>query len=190
MRINKIISPKNLNVGDQKEIAVEEAIQDVKFNIFNLNNRKRPSDKRRIMIVSCFSEFGCETLGALYCLPMLLRANPGYYTIVIGWHGREYFYRHLADEFWELKEEYQWLREYCRAFHHDSKNLDKVEKSVEEYGKVVPSSYLGRLAVGNICLDCKFFGAKRNMFKLAKGVIPLISKGLFLVIWTFIKQIQ
>jgi len=108
-------------------------------------------------MISCLSEFGCETLGITYCLPDLLRRNPGRYTIVVGWYGREYLYRHLVDEFWEMKEEHQWLREYCRAFHHDSKNLTKIEESLKPFGKTIQSHELGNIAVGNRCKKCKMF---------------------------------
>lgn len=85
-----------------------------------------------------FSEFGCETLGVIYCLPYLLRtAWAGKYIIVMGWQGREFFYRGIADEFWEMGEENQWLRKYCKAFHHESRNLKRFEKSVSKFGKVV-----------------------------------------------------
>ena len=132
----------------------EEKIVDVEFNIHKFNSRPKPKDKDRILIISCFSEFGCETVGVMYCIPALLRQYPGYYTIVMGWYGRDYFYKHLVDEFWEVKEEYQWLRDYCRAFHHDSKNLAKVEASVAEYGKILPAAYLGQTCVNGMCAKC------------------------------------
>ncbi len=153
----RFIAPKIRNVGDWKEIEPEKALDNIKFKIYKFNNRKKPTDKRKICFISCFSEFGCETIGILYCLPSLLRSSPGYYTIALGWHGREYFYRHLVDEFWEIGEEYQWLREYCRAFHHESKNLKKLEKAVEEYGTSLPSSHLSKFAVGNHCYECNEF---------------------------------
>ena len=86
--------------------------------------------------------------------------NPGAYVIVVGWYGREFFYRHLVDEYWELPEEHQWLREYSRAFHHESKNLKSLEKYLETQGRVVKSSELGDAAVGTKCYSCSaFFGS-------------------------------
>src|SRR6185369_10540736 len=84
-----------------------------------------------------------------------INENPGAYIIVVGWYGRAYLYKHLVDEFWETKEEFQFLRDKAMAFHHVSKNLGKVEKHLEQFGKVVGSDKLGRMAVGNTCNDCK-----------------------------------
>lgn len=133
---------------------VSESLTQVKFTEFKFNNRPKPKDKDRILIVCCFSEFGCEVVGVTHCIPRLLRQYPGYYVIGVGWHGREYLYRHLLDEFWEVKEDYMWLREYCRAFHHESKNLKNIEKALASHGKVVSSGDLGHQAVGNRCLSC------------------------------------
>jgi hypothetical protein len=73
----------------------------------------------------------------------------------MGWYGREYLYRHLVDEFWEAKEEHQWLREYCRAFHHDSKNLKKLESEVRKFGHAIPSHVVGRYAIAHTCRECR-----------------------------------
>ena len=141
----------------KSEEAPEERLENVTFNVHKLNHRPRPRKKDRIKIISCFSEFGCETLGVLYCIPRLLGRFPGSYVIAMGWYGREYLYRHLVDEFWELKEEHMWLREYTRAFHHHSKNLKKIEEEATWYGDVVPSNVLGKYAVANYCRTCGMF---------------------------------
>lgn len=141
----------------KSEEVPEERLEKVTFNVHKLNHRPRPKKKDRIKIISCFSEFGCETLGVLYCIPRLLRRFPGSYVIAMGWYGREYLYRHLVDEFWELKEEYMWLREYTRAFHHNSKNLTKIEEESTWHGDVVPSNVLGKYAVSNYCRTCGMF---------------------------------
>jgi len=135
----------------------EKLIKNVNFNIFKFNNRQKPIKKDRITIISCFSEFGCETLGCMYCIPRLLKRLPGRYVIAIGWYGREYLYRHLVDEFWEIDESYMWLRDYTRAFHHESKNLKRIEESVSCFGEVVPSAALGKYAVSNFCRTCGKF---------------------------------
>lgn len=141
----------------------EERLGSVSFNVYKLNNRPKPKNKNRIKIISCFSEFGCETIGCLYCIPRLLKRFPGCYVIAMGWYGREYLYRHLVDEFWEVKEDYMWLRDYTRAFHHNSINLEKLEKSVSLYGDVIPSSALGKYAIGNFCRTCgKFWNEWRK----------------------------
>jgi hypothetical protein len=117
-------------------------LESLDFKIHKFNIRPRPSTKNHIVIFSCFSEFGSELLGCLYCLPKLLQSQfLGYYVIAMGWKGRAYLYKHLVDEFWELKDEHQWLREYCRAFHHDSRNLRKLEKAVgRQYGRIIDSN--------------------------------------------------
>lgn len=135
----------------------EPLLESVKFKVHKLNHRPRPTKRNRIKIIGCFSEFGCETLGVLYCIPRLLRRFPGSYVIAMGWHGREYFYRHLVDEYWELDEEYMWLRDTTKAFHHESKNLDHIEKEASLYGDVIPSSVLGKYAVANFCRTCGMF---------------------------------
>jgi len=128
----KIIKPKNFYCGEVTDS--EEVMENIEFNVVKFNIRPKPNDPSQILMISCFSEFGCETLGMMYCLPRLIQAHPGKYKIVMGWHGRSYFYRHLVDEFWEIKEQHQHLREHCRAFHHASKNLTLVEKKASKQG--------------------------------------------------------
>jgi len=135
----------------------ERSLDEISFTVHKLNHRARPKKRDRIKIIACFSEFGCETLGAMYCIPRLLRRFPGSYVIAMGWHGREYIYRHLVDEYWEMKEEHMWLRDHARAFHHISNNLDRLERAATKYGDVVPSSALGKYAVCNYCRTCGKF---------------------------------
>lgn len=162
--MNRIIKPKTLNAGDKKSNNEEEEIVDVKFNIFKHNPRIKPDNIKDIVIISCLSEFGCEILGCMYCLPRLLQENAGKYTIVVGWYGRDYLYRHLVDEFWEVQDEFMHLRDYCRAFHHASKNLARLEKALNRFGKAIPSKELGRIAVGNKCHACgAFWGGLDNV---------------------------
>ena len=137
--------------------ASEEKVDNFSFNIFKFTDRPKPKSRKRVLIISCFSEFGCETLGCMYCIPRLKRHYPGFYVIAMGWYGREYLYRHLVDEFWELKEDYMWLREYARAFHHVSNNLKNLEESAASFGVVMPSEGLGKYAIGNICQTCGYF---------------------------------
>ena len=140
----------------------EQKLNSVDFKIYKFNNRPKPKDVHRVKIVSCFSEFGCETLGCMYCIPRLLRRYPGQYIIGVGWYGREYLYRHLFDEFWEINEEFMWLRDYTRAFHHISNNLTKLEQVLTQFGDVIPSSALGKYAVANMCRTCGKFWHEWN----------------------------
>jgi len=135
----------------------EDRLSEVKFNIFKFNNRPKPRKKDRILIIGCFSEFGCEVMGAMYCIPRLLKRYPGRYIIAAGWYGREYLYHHLVDEFWEIDEKYMWLREHTRAFHNISKNIYNIEDKLNNFGTVIPSISLGRYAIGNFCQSCGFF---------------------------------
>lgn len=135
----------------------EVKLDSVSFNIYKFNNRPKPTQRNRVKIISCFSEFGCETLGCMYCLPRVMKQYPGQYIVAMGWYGREYLYRHLVDEFWEIDEKYMWLRDYTRAFHHDSFNLSKIEEAATNYGNVVPASALGKYAVSNMCRTCGKF---------------------------------
>ena len=146
----------------------ERIIKDVSFKKYKFNNRIKPENKKDIKIFSCFSEFGCETLGVLYCMPHILKNTPGKYTIAVGWYGREYLYRHLVDEFWEISKENQWLREYCKAFHHDSKNLKNVENMLLESGSVITARSMGQLSVGNRCYECGSFWGDTNKVEECK----------------------
>jgi hypothetical protein len=131
----------------------EERLDQVSFQVHKLNSRVRPARDRRL-ILGCFSEFGCEIVGRMYCIPRLLKRFPGRYVIAMGWHGREYLYRHLVDEFWEIDEKFMWLRNHVYAFHHHSDNLTAIERSAAKHGIVVPSAGLGRYVVGNFCKTC------------------------------------
>lgn len=134
----------------------------ISFNPIKFNKRSRPS-KEKTLVIGCFSEFGCETIGCLYCIPMILKRYPGRYVIAMGWYGREYLYRHLVDEFWELNEEYMFLRDKTYAFHYDSPILQKIERAAAKYGQLIPSSALGSFAIGNYCRTCgKFWNEWRH----------------------------
>ena len=153
----KLVKTYRRNPGDGKPMAKEELVEEIKFHKHKFNNRPIPTDKSRILFITCFSEFGCESLALMYCIPKILQQNPGKYVICVGWYGREYLYRHLVDEYWEMHEEFQWLREFSQAFQHSSKNLERLETSLEQSGVVFKGSYMGRLCLGNTCLDCNHF---------------------------------
>lgn len=143
----------------------EQKLGEVRFTVHKFNNRPKPKKTDRIKIVGCFSEFGCEIVGCMYCIPRLMRRYPGQYIIAMGWYGREYLYRHLVDEFWEIDEEFMWLRDYTRAFHHLSENLKKIEEAATAYGEVVPSAALGKYAIANMCRTCgKFWEEWRKQY--------------------------
>lgn len=155
--MTRILQGRPFNPGDKTPRKVEEQLEDVKFNVFKFNDRPKPADKKRIILITNFSEFGCESIALMYCMPKVMKMYPGAYFIAVGWYGREYLYRHLVDEFWEIKEEHQWLREYSRAFLTESKNLAKIEKALWKFGQVLSGAYFGHICLGNTCLSCKHF---------------------------------
>ncbi len=148
---SKLIAAKVYDPDNQPE----EHIESLRFVHHKFTRRSKPNDPRRILIIPVFGEFGCEIVASMYLIPRLVQKFPGYYSIIMGWGGREYLYRHLADEFWELGEEFQWLREYCRAFHHDSVNLKRFENKLKgKEGYLVTPNYMGRQVLGTECLLC------------------------------------
>lgn len=150
-----LLKPKLYTCGTLQEAEPEITLDQLKFKVHKYNIRPRPANKNHTVIFSCFSEFGSELIGTLYCIPRMLQSTYlGYYSIAMGWHGREFLYRHLVDEFWELDAEHQWLREYCRAFHHASQNLKKAERVVKnQYGRLIDAGPFGNLTVGTLYKD-------------------------------------
>ena len=174
-----LIKAKSFNAGDRVPMDREERIENISFNIYKLSNKNKP-DPENIVIFSCLSEFGCETLGAQYVLPKLISENPGKYFIVIGWYGREYFYRHLVDEFWEMKEDHQWLRDYCRAFHHESKNLFRLETECAKLGTLISAANMGKQVLGALCYRCgNFWGTAKKENKCPKCGAVNIRQSMF-----------
>lgn len=144
------LAPDVYNCGDGTVTNKEERIEKINFKVHKFNSRRKPSNKN-IIIFPHFAEFGSEIVGVLYCLPKLLREKyAGKYVIVAGWHGREYLYRHLVDEFWEIDEKFQYLREYCRAFHHASMNLKILEKKMNSFGIVHNINTFGNIVIKEI----------------------------------------
>jgi len=142
--MKKLLRAKQFNPGDKKVLESEELLKEITFKVHKFTPRQRPSNPANVAIFPHFSEFGSELIESIYTLPMLLNGQyRGKYSIVLGWYGRAYLYKHLVDEFWEIDKEHQYLRDYCRAFHHSSKNLKKAEKMASKYGHVVdtPQEY-------------------------------------------------
>lgn len=157
----------------------EEKLIDVGFNVYKFNNRPRPTDPKKVVIIGSFSEFGCETVSILYSIPKILEQHPGRYFIVMGWYGREFLYRHLVDEFWEIKEEYQWLREHARAFYHVSDNLKELEKKAGQYGRVYPSQYLAIPIIMDRCHCGQMWAYSDNKEACPKCGKTEFAEGIF-----------
>lgn len=120
-----------------------EPVEDITFNLHKFTDQTRP-DPKDVVIFPMFSEFGSEMVGVLYCIPQLIREKyPGKYVIIMGWYGRPYLYKHLADEFWEVQPQHQWMRTHCLAFHHNSSNLKRTERRAKKHGYVVGMDELG-----------------------------------------------
>ena len=126
--------------------------RNISFKIHKYNSENDGFPK---LFFSCFSEFGCEALLPTYLLPRIIKNFPDYKKIVLGWHGREYFYRHLVDEFWEIYPQHMILRENCRAFMHNSKELTAIESILSKTGSVVDGKKFGNLCLSSVCLACQ-----------------------------------
>lgn len=180
------MTKKNINIpiifNSTKE-ETEPHIDNIKFNIHKFTKRKKPSDNRNIVIFPCFSEFGTEILGVLYSIPILLRELQGKYSVVMGWNGRKYLYKHLVDEFWELDKSHQWLRKYSRAFNHYSLNLTKVEKNVTKQGRLISALELGNVAAFPKIFQCPYCKAgileEENKQVCKSCKMEFKSKGIF-----------
>lgn len=150
-----IIIPDKLEYDIDKEKSIDE----IKFNIFKFSDRQRPANREEIIIISCFSEFGCEPIIPMYCIPQINKKYPQNYKIAVGWYGRDYLYKHLVDEYWEIDESFQWLREHSRAFGNESKNITRIEKEILKFGMVYPASYMGDMVLAYRCKKCNYIGA-------------------------------
>lgn len=179
MKKFKLFKVYKRNKGNGKPIFKEENLSDINFNVFKFNNRLKPEDKRKILFITCFSEFGCESISLLHCIPKILNNYLGYYVICVGWYGREYLYRHLVDEYWEIDEKFQWLREYPYAFDHCSKNLNKLEQILSSEGNVYKGSSMARICLGNNCINCNYFWASDKKNPCPKCNSNIINRSLF-----------
>lgn len=120
-------------------------------------------NKNKTLIITNFSEFGVETLACNYSIPILCRIYEDYKIIVVGWSGREYLYRHLADEFWELDEKFYYLKDHSNAFLNKSKDIVKLEEELSKYGKLITSGYLGNFFVAKVCKNCLNYWVEDNI---------------------------
>lgn len=180
----KLITSCRRNQGNGKLLDDEKLIDSINFSIYKFNNRLKPENKKKILIISCFAEFGCESIALLYCIPKIIANNPGAYVVCVGWYGREYLYRHLADEFWEIDESAMNLREYANAFTNSSQNIKRIEKVLGNYGVVFKCNSMGYLCVSNNCEICKKFFYSEDVSqgcpyckskKLSKGFFADVS---------------
>lgn len=146
-----IVPAGNLNFQNGRLFENELVLDEIKFirKIYK-NSNKIP------LFVNCLVEFGCECLLPHFILDHVKKTNSKYKFVVLGWKGREWLYRHIADEFWEIDEKCMFLREYVRAFINVSKNINNIEKSLTGYGLVFSSKFLGNYFLESVCETCKF----------------------------------
>lgn len=160
-------------------------IKEIKLTHLNFKKHKftvrpLPENPKQILIMTCFFEFGCETIGVEHCIPEILKSYENYYVICVGWHGRMYLYKHLIDEYWELDEEHQWLRDYTCAFVHQSRNLKKLEIELNKFGKVYLGSWFGNICIAAKCNICKStWKAERRISSCPKCQALDVKNSLF-----------
>lgn len=155
----KLIKHKNRDACSGSVIEAERILDTITFDKFKFNHRSPPGDKNKIILITCFSEFGVESVALMYSIPQVIQIfrhkfGSDCYFICVGWHGRDYLYRHLVDEYWAVKEEYQWLREYSMAFRSTSKNIARLEKSLKSYGTLYEGQNMGAFYISNLCRTC------------------------------------
>lgn len=141
---------KNILVRVKKE--KEKILNEVKFNVFSFSNKQRPSSN--ILFVCCFSEFGCETISCMYGFQRIRAKYPKHFVVAVGWYGREYLYRHLVDEFWEIERDAQFLRDSVNAHKSSSVNIKNIEKNLKKIGTVINTEYFGKIVNSNFCHCC------------------------------------
>ena len=132
----------------------EPWVEDFYISREKFSNKQR-KDPKETLVITNFCELGVETLNCNYSIPRVLEKFKDYYSIVFGWSGRRYFYKHLVDEFWELDKRHYWLKDYSNACIHNSKNLSKLEGKLTSYGYFVfKGASLGNFLVSKNCKEC------------------------------------
>ena len=135
--------------------------------------------KKKMFFLS-FGEFGCETLLPTFLIPRITSNFPEYRKIVVGWNNREYFYREICDEFWELHPKYMSLKDHSHAFENISVEISSLNKRLNPLGIVVNGTKLGKLTIKARCKKCSFeFEMDRGDIYCAKCYSENIEKSLF-----------
>ena len=159
----------------------QQSNRKIEFNelIFNKHVFTEENEFKKKMFFLSFGEFGCETLLPTFLMPRIINNFPEYRKIVIGWNNREYFYRELCDEFWELDSQYMSLKNSSYAFENTSVELASLCKRLTPLGVVVNGTKIGKLCVKAKCKKCSFeFEADRGDIYCAKCYSEDIEKSL------------
>jgi hypothetical protein len=147
---------------------------------FNKHIFNEEKDFNKKMFFLSFGEFGCETLIPTFLIPRIITNFPEYRKIVIGWNNREYFYRDLCDEFWELDSSQMMLKDNSQAFENTSIEIASLQKRLNPLGVVLSGTKIGKLCVKAKCKKCLFeFEIDRGDVYCAKCYSENIEKSLF-----------
>jgi len=104
---------------------------------FNKHVFKEETDLQNKIFYLSFGEFGCETMIPTFLMPRINNNFPEYRKIVVGWRDREYFYRHICDEYWELDSQYMSLKDHSYAFENNSPEIVKLSKRLSNIGVII-----------------------------------------------------
>lgn len=179
MKTLQLIPAKKYIFGYEFDTKNDIECEYVKFIVHKFTKRVKP-DKKKIILITSFGEMGCETLIPLYCMPRLIKNNPNCYFIVLGFSGRSYLYKHLADEFWELDSSCGWLRTYSYAFVNLSKVYEKILESIKDEGHVISGDILGHIMIGCTCKVCgHYYGSQDQETKCPECHSFNVQKSIF-----------
>ena len=138
---------KYFPVKKDKELIFKELV--FKKHIFNPE-----TDISSRLFYFSFAEFGCESLIPTFLIPRINTGFNRYRKIVLGWSGREYFYRNVCDEFWELDEKFMALKNESYAFKNISREIIALNKRLSNLGIVINGDKMGNLCLNCRCQDC------------------------------------
>jgi hypothetical protein len=157
----KLFNYKFYNNLDGNAFVKEKKLKKISFT----KNIYKQSDLPPIFVIG-FVEFGCEVFFPHFVLPNIVKENRNNKIIFVGWKGREFFYKNIVHEYWEIDEASMHLRQMSRAMSHESWNLRQVEAYLSNFGIVLRSDVVGNNLIEYMCLDCEY---KSGSAKHVKG---------------------
>lgn len=166
----------------RRKVILKKDISKIQFNelVFNKHVFVEDNEFKKKMFFLSFGEFGCETLLPTFLIPRVSANFPEYRKIIIGWSNREYLYRELCDEYWELDPKHMVLKNVSYAFENTSIELKSLYKRLLPLGIVIDGTKIGKLCVKARCKKCSFeFEADRGDIYCAKCYSENIEKSLF-----------
>ncbi len=145
----KKVLPKLFKPNQNRKVLFQE----ISFNKHIFNEEKDIQGK---IFYFSFGEFGCETMLPTFLIPRVNSNFQEYRKIVVGWHDREYFYRNICDEYWELDSQYMSLKDHSYAFENASLEIRNLAKRLSPLGKIIDGTKIGKLCVTAKCQKCDF----------------------------------